>query len=310
MPRQKFTASVSKFGSWIVKRPIALAALLPAGLILSSLFSSFARADTTAARVPLPGKVRVGAFVRPADYATSSVDIAKTVAKLKAAGVSSANLMLNDFATARGPVPFKTYSVNRIVEFAKRCRDAGMTVDLTTWVMPHQQFITGMGTQLPEMLDACDARRLWLDAEEPWTQAKDPLDRAEAANLIADAMPAEYPLVLSAIGYARAETIGPLAKRCEIWSPQAYATTSNNAEPAKLINSSLAHWKTAFGKPRQGWVMGLAAYKQPDPPASAMAKAIEATLAADIDEICLWASTSLGYGGKVAKFVRSVSDAP
>ncbi len=301
---------ISKFGAWTIKRPLTLAALLPAGLILSSLFSSSARADTTAARAPSPGKVRVGVFVRPSDYAALGVDVAKTVAKLKAAGVSNANLMLNDFATARGPTPFKTYSTNRIVEFSKRCRDAGMTVDLTTWVMPHKPFIAGMTGTVAYLLDECDARRLWLDAEEPWTQALDPIDRTEAAAMIADAIPAEHPLALSAIGYAKAELIKPLAKRCEIWSPQAYATTKNKADPAKLISDSLAHWRSAFGKPRGGWVMGLAAYKQPDPPDPAMAKAIEGVLAADIHEVCLWASTSLGYGGRVAKFVRSVSDAP
>lgn len=248
-------------------------------------------------------RMRVGAWIR----ASGLDEPERTAGELAEAGVSIGNIMLNDFAAARGPTDFKTYAADRIVSLAAELRRAGMTVDLTTWVMPHARFIEGMGAQLIPLARACAARRICLDAEEPWNQATQRLPYDQAADDIAKALRGK-PLALTAISYINGSKLAPLAAKCAYYMPQAYATTSQGSmDPETAVTSSINRWRSRVGPPRGGWAMGLAAYSQPKPPAPMMVPPIEQTSQAGIREVCYWSHSAILSRPDVADVIRSIT---
>jgi hypothetical protein len=232
-------------------------------------------------------------------------DPAATVAGLLAARVATANLMINDFSGERSECAFKTFSLDKIRAMSAACRDAGINVQLTTWVMPHDQFVDGMLEQLPGLLAETGATLLWLDAEEPWTQATGCFDYAAAAERISEALPR---LALSGIGSAF-EELAELAKVCDIFSPQAYATSDSQSTPGGVVSYSLDCWRSRFGEPLEGWVIGLAAYDQGSPASSTMQPPIDDVVKAGIDAVCYWTSNSIDGDSSVRAFVAGLSAA-
>lgn len=232
----------------------------------------------------------VGAWVTNADIGKP----AEAVETMKRARINCANLMLNDFSKSRGATDFWTRDTVRLSRFADACFDAGISVALTTWVMPHQVFVDGMLQQLPEILDVTRAAALYLDAEEPWTRAAGDFDRAVAAEQIG-VLDSLVPLGLSAIVYTPAAKALPLAEVCSIYSPQAYAfdedpddpVDDEGLDPRTAVTRALQIWRAKFGEPER-WSMGLAAYKLPDDPDDYMAPPIEQCREHGIDEVCYW----------------------
>ncbi len=294
--------------SWysrILSSPLRVAMISAGALGFVALVARPASAAATTAGSPgpaMPGKVATGVWVRSAALSTPK----QTAEQIAEIGFTSANLMINDFAKFRSPSPFSTYNTTKIETLCKALGDRGVAVDLTTWVMPHEPFIAGMAAKLPALLERCGARRLWLDAEEPWNQAKQPLEYTTAAELIREAIPAEFPMVLSAIGFAKSSA-QPLARICDFWSPQAYSTTNpGSANPSTIVADSMKVWSERFGRPRRGWIMGLAAYAQPQPASSRMSLPMAQVMAAGVGEVCFWSSASLGRRD-VSSFITSIS---
>jgi hypothetical protein len=243
--------------------------------------------------------MRVHAWVTSSCFS----DPAKTVGHLRAAGVTVANLMLNDFSKARGPTAFTTFSVDKINAMAKAWRDAGGEVHLTSWAMPHETFMAGALEVLPGLMASTGATMLWWDAEEPWVHATGVFDYAEAAEYAARCFPR---LALSGIGSAPVE-LCELAKVCRVFSPQAYATSDSQSTPGGVVPYSVGCWRERYGVPAEGYIVGLAAYDQGTPPASTMQPPIDDVLAAGISEVCYWTINSIADRSDVTAFVAGLT---
>jgi len=230
----------------------------------------------------------------------------RTADEVAEIGFSFANIMLNDYSNARSPKTFDTHDPDRVVRLAAALRASGVGVDLTTWVMPHEKFILGMGKQIPQLARACSARRVWLDAEEPYNQATGSIDYKLAAGEIEDALGTAPPLVLSAISYANRSKLQPLAEVCPYWSPQAYATTRKGSpNPSNIVDLSFARWRARFGEPSRGWIMGLAAYEQPKKPGSMLGPPLDQALDLGIEDVCYWAFGAIRKQPAVRDYLRS-----
>lgn len=210
-----------------------------------------------------------------------------TAQALAAAGANEASIMLNDFAWARSEREFETHDVEKIATFAGELHAAGLDVTLTTWVMPHEGFIRGMGAQLPALVELTGARATVLDAEEPWAQATGAMSHDDAAELVGEVLEGQV-LILSGISYANTSALIGLSRVCPIWSPQAYATTKDGSmDPAKAVSGSLSRWRSKFGEP-YSWIMGLACYSQPTPASLYMDPCLAQTREAGIESVCYW----------------------
>jgi hypothetical protein len=244
--------------------------------------------------------MRVHAWVTSSCFS----DPAKTVGHLRAAGVTLANLMLNDFSKARGPTAFTTFSVDKINAMAKACRDAGIEVHLTSWAMPHECFMVGALEVLPGLMQSTGATMLWWDAEEPWVHATGPFDYAEAAEYATRCFPR---LALSGIGSAPVE-LCELAKVCRVYSPQGYADDDGNgATPGGVVPYSLGEWRERYGLPTDGYVVGLAAYDQGTPPASTMQPPIDDVRTDGDHDVAYWTINAIADRSDVLAFVAGLT---
>jgi len=232
-------------------------------------------------------------------------DPAETVNHLQAAGVQVANLMINDFSAERAECPFRTFDTGKILAMALACSDAGIEVQLTTWVMPHDSWIDGAIEVLPGLLVDTGATMLWLDAEEPWTKATGCFDYQAAAERLGHAFPR---LALSGIGSARVE-LTSLATICDVFSPQAYATKDSQSTPGGVVPYSLNSWRSLFGEPFEGWVIGLAAYDQGSPASSTMQPPIDDVVASGIGQVCYWTINAISQRVDVRAFVAGLAPA-
>jgi hypothetical protein len=189
---------------------------------------------------------------------------------------------------------------------ASACLDAGIEVQLTTWVMPHDSWLDGALAVLPGLLVDTGATMLWLDAEEPWTQATGCFDYQAAASRLAHAF---HRLALSGIG-AALEELTELAKVCDVFSPQAYATSDSQSTPAGVVPYSIECWRSRFGEPLDGWIIGLAAYDQGSPASTTMQPPIDDVTAAGCEAVCYWTINTIAERGDVRAFVAGLSPAP
>lgn len=232
---------------------------------------------------------------------------AKTVAELRAAGITTAVLMVNDFSDARGPTAFRTFDRSRLVDMAVACRMAEIPVWLCSWVMPHAVFIDGAIDQLPSLLKDTGADMLMWDAEEPWTRSGSAGSRVASADRLAQAFGSAN-LAVTAIGSAPSE-VKPLADVCSVWSPQAYATVDSDASAERVVPYSLGRWREVYGSPSGHWMIGLAGYDQAADPATTMQPPIDDVLAADLSEVCYWTSNAIASRPDVAAFVAGLTRA-
>lgn len=231
---------------------------------------------------------------------------AKTVAELRAARVSTAVLMVNDFSTARGPTAFRTFDESKLIAMAGSCRDAEIEVWLCSWIMPHEIFIQGALEQIPRLLKDCDADLVMWDAEAPWVEAAGRFDRADAVECLRLALGTAN-MGVTAIGSAPPEVKG-LANACSIWAPQCYATVDSTATPAGVVPYSLAAWRRNYGEGTGGLVVGLAAYNQAPDPVTTMQPPIDDVLAAGCTEVCYWTSNAIASRPDVTAFVARLSE--
>lgn len=230
------------------------------------------------------------------------IDTAKALAD---AGISHGSIMLNDYGGARAPRPFTTHDTDKIVALAEALRDQKIGVSLTTWVMPHREFIDGLLAIVPDLADRCGASMLVLDAEEPWTKAIDPMDRGEAAYLLSTLVQTKC---LSGIANVNAPMLEPLAEICSVWSPQAYATRNPKSLPAdRAVDHALTKWRSAFGEPAR-WMIGLACYDQPVPASTLMQPCLDRAASAGIVDVCYWSHRRILERPDVAAVLSGASE--
>lgn len=232
---------------------------------------------------------------------------AKTVGELRAAGISTAILMVNDFSATDWDAPFRTFDTDNLIAMAQACRDAEIAVWLCSWVMPHEAFISEAIAELPALKAVAGAEMIMWDAEAPWVKPPNDALRARAATRLAATFGSTN-MAMTAIGAAPSE-VKPLADVCSVWAPQCYATRDSQATPAGVVPFGLRCWRERYGTPSGHWMIGLAGYDQAADPSTTMQPPIDDVLAAGLSEICYWTSNAIASRPDVLEFVASLTRA-
>ena len=175
----------------------------------------------------------------------------------KRCGITRIDLMINDHSKDRRASRFRCDDDVR--DHARRIVDGGFDLHLTSWVMPHEAFVTeACDTLLQLVVDTGAASVLW-DAEEPWTQAVGQAKTAQAAAQIGELMGGTR-MGVTGIGYADLHDHDPevlyLVDVCDYVVPQAYVTRNSGLRHDGM-RRVIDRWK--FEKPI---LAGLAAWDQ------------------------------------------------
>ena len=201
----------------------------------------------------------------------------RTVATALALGLDAVHIIVNDHAKQRlppsGPLGPTGYPSADIVALAGACHAAGLEVHLMSWMTPHADYTRVVCSRLVSLAVACRAKSVVLDLEEPQTQARlsrlrrVPLSRyAEHAREVLDLLIAPLrglgvEVGFTAIRYADAARVGPIAAHCDYGLVQAYATKSSGADPLTVVALGVAAWRKRFGAALPIRI-ALAAYRQ------------------------------------------------
>lgn len=221
------------------------------------------------------------------------------------ARLDSVSIMVNDFSNATGPTPFETHSVDIIKAFADTLRENDIDVSLTSWIMPHEEFIREAADQLLVLVEETQASQLVWDAEGSWVNAEDHMGFAAAAALIGELF-ADVSDKLGLTGQGRAPIeLRELAEICPWWYPQAYATEGGQHDPNNIVNFSVSQWRNNYGNSGQ-FIMGLAAYNQPSPPEPFMQPCIDQVESHAITQVCYWDVGAIGRRDDVRAFIADL----
>lgn len=179
---------------------------------------------------------------------TKQIELAKKL------GIGRLHLMVNDHSADTGPTKFRCDAKAR--DYAAMITDAGIELHLTSWIMPHLEFLTAACDQLAQLVGDTGAHSIEWDAEKPWTHAVGGLPHADAATMIQLYGCREG---VSGIGFGAAHALFPLVARAEYVTPQAYVTTTSGLSLAG-VPKVLAHWKNLAGD--RVIIPAIAAYRQ------------------------------------------------
>lgn len=257
---------------------------------------------------PVPYQLQnVGAWVGAGSYGSNSA-IEATLDFAKKVGLGRLDVIVNDHSAKRAPRDFGTFNKSRIETFCLRALDAGFEVHLMTWCMPHEKYLRGMVDQLGTLAgnvkvlhakgrEICSIQ---LDAEEPWTHAKNPMPWAEAAQIVIDGFGENgivpIPYGVTAIGWASGKKLRPLMAGAHYGVPQCYSTARNNHNPATMTGQMLSIWRDRFPRgPDEApliFDVGLAAYRQSGRPGYSkerfMREAFNAAIGAQARSVVFW----------------------
>ncbi len=234
--------------------------------------------------------------------------------------INRAVVICDDHSRERAELPayaLRPEGADAIVGFSQRCLGAGIEPALMWWPMPHEGYIRSAAEVLVPLADRCKATAIEADAEEPYTQAKNPMPYDEAAELIAELLRREIrtgaslarPRVgANAIGYTPPKIFGPLAKVCDYTTIQGYLTSTQQIfdAPAKFFR----RWEKEFGVTPQNVVMGLAGYRQSGirghSPTTAVRHSLDSTISVGVRSVCYWWLQSILANEEVARVVRGI----
>lgn len=174
-------------------------------------------------------------------------------------GLGRLDVIVNDHSGSRAERDFGTYHKDRITSFCQMAKQDGFRVHLMSWWMPHARYIREAGKQLVDLAGASSALSIQLDAEEPWTQARKPMNWEDAADLTAEVL-SSVSFGVTGIGYTPSIKVGPLVRRAQYMVPQCYSTSSNKLDPATASPRLCGRWRRLFGE--RELVVGLAGYRQ------------------------------------------------
>ncbi|MCA9683229.1 MAG: peptidoglycan-binding protein [Myxococcales bacterium] len=227
-------------------------------------------------------------------------------------GINRLDVIVNEHSKARAPMAFGTYTVSKIVNLCKAARDAGLEVNLMSWIMPHADYIDGAAAQLLPLLEATGAASLQWDAEEPWTLAQDPLPYEDAAQRIAKAFAKRpCPMGVNGIGFTPTEKFGPLAAVCDYLLPQCYATSTNEARPDRIVDSCVTRWRKTFGADKP-YIIGLAGYRQDGIPGYTATTAMNTVLGEvrrlGFSKVVYWSLSQIQKSDEVTAVIESIRE--
>lgn len=173
----------------------------------------------------------------------------------KKCGIGRLHLMVNDHSADRKPTAFRIDTKAR--EYARMITDAGIELHITSWIMPHVEFLTRACAELVQLSLDTGAHSIEWDAEAPWTHASGgmPWDQAAAMMQLYGSREG-----VSGIGYTKRAALAPLVARADYVTPQAYVTRTSGMQLAG-IPSVLERWKGMVTKATI--IPALAAYSQP-----------------------------------------------
>jgi hypothetical protein len=283
---------------------------------------------------------RVGA------WAGSSLlrDPLRNVLAAGAMGIDELHLMVADHSAWRREHAFsdrptreegggrRAASIPDIIRVGRICAEGKINLGLTTWVMPHERYVDGLGLYLVEAVrrlyaEGCPAVEIILDAEEPWTKAvgTEPFGKSAAIRqwnragerlgaILAPlrASPYEARIGITGIGYANEPALDPLAEWCDFMIPQVYATTGNTLDPRTSPRRFAALWTKKFGAKEM--VLGLPAYRQgKGMMAASLAGARE--VAADpnsamCSRVIYWSLPQIRASAAITRFVAGIKGGP
>lgn len=243
-------------------------------------------------------------------------DSARAVGVAKAIGLRRLDIIVNDLAAARAPTAFAVRDEARIAGLANACHEAEIEPHFLTWVMPHERFLRQMFDTLLPMAYDLKIHSVVLDAEEPWTQARAPMDYDAAGALVGELIaPASVEFGKTSIGYASTQKLGRLAAACDYLVPQCYSTSTSGLDPRNVVSRFSARWRDVF--PERRVVAGLAAYRQenilvdeaPVTTAAAMHMALDDLVRAELDEAIYWQLKSMASNkGELNTCGRAIRD--
>lgn len=265
---------------------------------------------------PSPGEVEpedtlgldtVGAWAG-LSFMDSVQDSKNAVAFAKSIGLKRLDVIVNDHAGWEKPTPFDTYSLLKIERFAEAVTAAGLELHFMSWIMPHAAYIGRAADILIPLVQRTGAKSIVLDAEEPWTQAKQALAYEDAAGRIASSF-AGIQLGCTGIGYTPKSKLGPLCARVDMLYPQCYSTSTSGLDPATAVPKLAARWRTVFpGKPL---AIGLAAYRQSGIPGYSAESALRAAYGGAVADpqvrsAVYWSLGQIKANSTATKVIRSL----
>jgi hypothetical protein len=250
----------------------------------------------------------VGAWCGSSSLANPVRDVAFAVEH----GLDRLDVIVNDHSKWREPSRFTIRTPDRIHRLCDAAKEAGVEVHLTSWIMPHADYIDRAADVLIPLCERVGAASLQWDAEEPWTRARRRLTYSKAAARIREAFAdLRCPMGANGIGYTPRAKFGPLAEICDYLVPQAYATSTSGIKPEVAPGRFHRRWTEKFARPI---VMGLAAYRQTGiaghTPSSAIEAAVEATSALlDVHTILYWSLAAIRRSPNVARAIAGIREA-
>lgn len=250
----------------------------------------------------------VGAWVGQASFG----DPARDVRFCRENNIDRLQIICNDHSKWRSARDFNTYDYDRIVRLAKEAKDAGIDVELMTWMMPHADYIDQAANTLLKLLDDTGGIGIEIDAEEPWTQAKGAMPYADAAARINERFRpgmGERELGVNFIGYTPVSKVGPLAAIADYGLVQAYATSSNTLKPETVVPKLYRRTRDKLNPQRID--VGLAAYRQSGIPGHTVRSAMTASLAGaqaieGVTRVTYWSLRWIRKSHSVAQFIRGI----
>lgn len=249
----------------------------------------------------------VGCWVGFGSFVKNSA-IERDLAFAKRLGLGRLDVIVNDHSASRAPRTFGTYNKSRIIAFCERAVEEGFAVHLMTWCMPHEAYIRELGTQLTDLLADCGAQSIQFDAEEPWTNARQPMNWDEAGELMAEVL-SPVPFGVTGIGYTPSKKVGPLVRRAAYMVPQCYSTAKNNLNPVTACPGLVARWRRLFGD--RELVVGLAGYRQQGRPGYTkerfMTTAFDAATSTKPTDIVYWSLRHVRSSRSTANIIHTLA---
>ena len=177
------------------------------------------------------------------------------IALARRLGIGRLHLMVNDHSADRKPTAFRIDTKAR--EYARMITDAGIELHITSWLMPHVEFLTRACAELVQLSLDTGACSIEWDAEEPWTKAVGGLPHDQAAAMMQLYGSREG---VTGIGYADRDALLPLTRRACYVTPQAYVTRTSGLQISG-VRRVIDRWEAMAGTAEV--IPALAAYRQP-----------------------------------------------
>ena len=255
-----------------------------------------------------PGRMAIGVWAGTSSLLKPKRD----VEFCRKIGINRLDIIVNDHSKSRSQRDFDMHKVERIEVLSELAKESGMEVHIMSWVMPHADYIRQAAKALVPLCNDLGIDSLQWDAEEPWTQARDPMPYSSAADLLSDEFRnLKCPMGVNGIGYTPTSKFKPLADICEYIVPQCYATKTSKMNPTTVVPKFVRRYRAKFGvsKPIQ---VGLAAYRQP-PKGFTIDGAMAASFAGaeaieGCDAVIYWSLGWLRRSRSAAKFIKNIAN--